>query len=163
MTSSRPMSDPIALLKAHLRKEAKIHYTGRKTDANKLAHIKPLYVSFVLAHLDFFKDTYKYTLDHKRTEPGQKSKIFKPFRDVGLPVALRQLRAEADHVSVEQVEPTEYLYKRNQVLKNTNEPCILGVVGWEPVKKRVVNVSEEKAADALLEMTGMTGPAEASD
>ena len=57
---------------------------------------------------------------------------------------------------VDQVEETEYLYKRNQLLK-TSEPCVQGVVGWEPVKKRVVNASEEKVADALLELTGVTG------
>ena len=42
----------INLLKDHLR-TAPIRYTGHNRDANRLAHIQPLYVrpSFVLAHL----------------------------------------------------------------------------------------------------------------
>ena len=122
----------IILLKAHLRRAGSLRYTGRARDANKLVHIMPLYTAFVLAHVEYMREMYGYEL--RRATPGQKARIFAPFRDSWLPQALRELRAEANKVAVDQIEPTAYLYKKNQRLRKgdaKDSPCIQGVVGWE--------------------------------
>ena len=122
----------ILLLKAHLRRSGSLRYTGRVRDANKLVHILPLYTAFVLAHVEYMREMYGYEL--RRATPGQKARIFAPFRDSWLPQALRELRAEANKVAVDQIEPTAYLYKKNQRLRKggaKDSPCIQGVVGWE--------------------------------
>jgi adenosine/AMP kinase len=120
----------IVLLKAHLQRRKLVRWTGRDRDANKLAHIKPLFVSFVCAHLDYMREAYGYKMRRGAKEPGQKAQIFAAFRDVWLPRALREMRAEVEDVAVEEVEETTYLHKRNQALTK-REPCITGVVGWE--------------------------------
>ena len=105
----------ILLLKAFLRRAGSLRYTGRVRDANKLVHILPLYTAFVLAHVEYMREMYGYEL--RRATPGQKARIFAPFRDSWLPQALRELRAEANKVAVDQIEPTAYLYKKNQRLR----------------------------------------------
>ena len=114
----------IDLLKAHVRSLGYVQYTGIQHDPNKMLHIKGIYVSFVCAHLDYFCKNYGYTL--RRAEPGQKAKIFAPFRDEWLPVALREIRAEDTGKPVSQIEETTYKYKKNQLL-STKQGCIQGV------------------------------------
>ena len=120
----------IMLLKAFLRRVGRIRYTGRSRDANRLARIQPLYISFVLAHLAYLRDTYGYRMTPGKTVPGVKACIFAPFRDTWLPRALRELRAELSGVPVDKVDATAYLLKRNQRL-NKNAPCMQAIVGWE--------------------------------
>ena len=120
----------INLLKDHLR-TAPIRYTGHNRDANRLAHIQPLYVSFVLAHLPYLYDTYGYRMTPGKAVPGVKARVFAPFRDTWLPRALRELRAASSGVPVDQVDATAYLVKRNQQL-NSDAPCVQAIVGWEP-------------------------------
>ena len=117
----------IDLLKAHVRSLGYVQHTGIQHDPNKMLHIKGIYVSFVCAHLDYFCKNYGYTL--RRAEPGQKAKIFAPFRDEWLPVALREIRAEDTGKPVSQIEETTYKYKKNQLL-STKQGCIQGVTGW---------------------------------
>ena len=99
-------------------------------DANRLARIQPLYISFVLVHLAYLRDTYGYRMTPGKTVPGVKACIFAPFRDTWLPRALRELRAELSGVPVDKVDATAYLLKRNQRL-NKNAPCMQAIVGWE--------------------------------
>ena len=120
----------INLLKDHLRRTAPIRYTGRLHDSNRLARIQPLYISFVLAHLPYLHDTYGYRMTPGKTVPGVKACIFGPFRDIWLPHALRELRAESLGVPVDKVDTTAYLVKRNQRLNN-NAPCMQAIIGWE--------------------------------
>ena len=91
-----------------------------------------VFESFVLAHLEFLRDTFGYKL--RATKPGQKARIFAPFRDVWLPRALRRLHAERRGVSIKSVPRTRYLYKCNQTLKKTHAPCMNAIVGWELCK-----------------------------
>ena len=118
------------LLKAHLRRCDSIQWTGRKRDANKLLRILTIYKAFVVTHAAFMREAYGYEV--RRGAPGNKAGIFALFRDVWLPRALREMRAENEKVDVDAVEPTAYLVKRNQALRETKEPCIQTVVGWEP-------------------------------
>ena len=118
----------MARVKAHLRRAGRIRYTGRTHDANKLVHIMPLYTAFVCEHVDYFREMYGY--EQRRATPGQKGRIFAPFRDTWLPRALRELRAELSGVPVDKVDATAYLLKRNQRL-NKNAPCMQAIVGWE--------------------------------
>ena len=137
----------IILLKAHLRcAMPALRYTGRVRDANKLAHVKPIFVSFVCTHLDYMREAYGYEMRRGAREPGQKAPIFAAFRDAWLPQALREIRAEMEALPVEEVEETTYLYKRNQNLARTHEPCITGIVGWETTTK-----DEPKRAEATRE------------
>ena len=169
------------LLKSHLRAEAKIVFTGKTTDVNTLLRLKPLYDSFVLAHTSFFKEKHGYTLIHPK--PGQKAKIFAPFRDRWLPQALQELRAEDEHTPLDETEPTRYLYKKNQCLSRhgepTGEPCVAAILGWQlrrdarpnegsyecvkaltlPPKKRRLDTDASEAAQTLLSLTGATGEA----
>ena len=64
----------IILLKAHLRcAMPALRYTGRVRDANKLAHVKPIFVSFVCTHLDYMREAYGYEMRRGAREPGQKA------------------------------------------------------------------------------------------
>ena len=133
MTNVARDAATIRLLKAHLRATARLVYTGKTTDANTLLRIKPLFVSFVCAHLDYMRDAFGYKL--RRTTPGQKAAIFAPFRDVWLPRALREMRAEDEGKPADDVEETRYRHKRNQGLSRhgqpTGEPCVQAVLGWQ--------------------------------
>ena len=153
MTPHNAMTvDTIALLTSHLTAHPLVKYTGRKTGANEMAQIMPLFTSFVTHHLAHFKELYNYEISPQCTKPGSKTHFFGRFRDVWLPEALRQLRAEAEHVDVESIEPTVYLYKKNQNL-NSDEPCVQAIQGWEPmIKKRKRTRAEGAAASILVEM-----------
>jgi hypothetical protein len=48
----------------------------------------PVFISFVLANLEYFREAHGYTLRRNRTIPGQKAHIFAPFRDAWFPQAL---------------------------------------------------------------------------
>ena len=156
------MSQPTALLKAHIRTATQIRYTGRQHGVNELLHIRPLYQAFVLANLDFFKTNYGYKLRPGHDKPGQKARIFSAFRDAWLPNALREIRAEDAGVHVDSIPETEYTYKKNQALSNTGERCIQGVRGWEDaVAENVKQVCESRAQTeqterAQTEQTGET-------
>ena len=129
-------------------------------------------MSFVLAHLGFFKETHGYTLHRDCKKPGQKAHIWPAFRDVWLPEALRSIRAEDAGVPIDAIPETTYRYKHNQVLGKSGEPCIQGVVGWEdpnaesrPSRKHMKRLrAAEKAeaardaAERLLELTGGACP-----
>ena len=141
----------IDLLKAHVRSLGYVQYTGIQHDPNKMLHIKGIYVSFVCAHLDYFCKNYGYTL--RRAEPGQKAKIFAPFRDEWLPVALREIRAEDTGKPVSQIEETTYKYKKNQLL-STKQGCIQGVTGWVDTRH-----SHAASPDGSLEEPTLEEPA----
>ena len=64
----------MALLHAHLASKNLVTYTGRSADANKLAHILPIFQSFVLAHEPFMKTSFGYV--KRADQPGQKARIF---------------------------------------------------------------------------------------
>ena len=123
------------LLKQHLRAANEIVYTGKTTDSNSLLHLKPLYVTFVLANLPYFREAYGYQLRRGRTEPGQKAHIWAHFRDDWLPQVLRELRAEDEGKPLDEIPETQYKYKRNQTIsfkgQPTTMPCVQAVIGWQ--------------------------------
>ena len=129
------MSATIDLLKSHIRTLGWVQYTGREHDANKMLGIMPVYVSFVRAHLEYFEKQYGYKIRRGCDAPGQKAKIFAPFRDVWLPMALRAIRAEDLNVPVSEVEETAFLYKKNQLLSTSKKPCIHAIVGWVDTRR----------------------------
>ena len=167
----------VILLKRHLRSlkgtPDELVYTGKTTDANKLARLMPVFISFVLANLEYFREAHGYALCRNRTIPGQKAHIFAPFRDAWFPHALREMRAEDLGVPLDDVEETQYLYKKNQTLSRHGQsmaiPCVSAVQGWQfrkdletKGKKRKL---ENDAVEALLGLdkanssTGVTGVA----
>ena len=167
----------IILLKRHLRSlkntPDELVHTGKQTDANSLVRLMPVFISFVLANLGYFREAHGYTLRRNRTIPGQKAHIFALFRDAWFPQALREIRAEDLGAPLDDVEETQYLYKKNQTLsrhgQNMAIPCVSAVQGWQfrkdlenkgQTKKRKL---EKDAVEALLGLdeanssTGVTG------
>ena len=97
--------------------------------------LMPVYVSFVRAHLEYFEKQHGYKIRRGCDAPGQKAKIFAPFRDLWLPMALRAIRAEDLNVPSSEVEETAFLYKKNQLLSTTKKPCIHAIVGWVDTRR----------------------------
>ena len=115
----------IILLKRHLRSVKgtpdELVYTGKTTDANSLARLMPVFISFVLANLEYFREAHGYALRRNRTIPGQKAHIFAPFRDAWFPHALREIRAEDLGVPLDDVEETQYLYEGFHLFSSARE------------------------------------------
>ena len=92
--------------------EGKIVYTGRRTNANKMARILPLFQGFVQDNAGYFKERYGY--NPRGEKPGQLSKLYAPFRDVILPQALAELLAETairSEVDPATLPPVQYYMK----------------------------------------------------
>ncbi len=63
---------------------------------------------------------------------GSKSRYYAPFRDTWLLQALREIKAEADGVPVDQVE-VSYMYKKEKLANGTSQPR--RVKGWQILTK----------------------------
>lgn len=141
------MIHTIHLLKSHIRERRRIKYTGRTANATRLAKIYPIYKSFVLAHLDFCKSEWKYTLP-RSGNPGYKGPFYARFRDIYLKIALRELRAEYEGLPVDQVPETQYdcrekRFKESATTNRGSQPAPRAIFCWSSMEK------EEAAAEAL--------------
>ena len=70
----------------------KIYFNGIAKNANKMAHILPLFQGFVMDHADFWESHYGYKM--RGDKPGPLSKIYPLFRDHILVVALTEMLAD---------------------------------------------------------------------
>jgi hypothetical protein len=121
--------EAIELFKAWMRDARRITFTGRVKNANRLARILPLYQAFVLRNLTWFEEKMGYVPTRKGRRPGQLAHIYPFFRDHVLLQALREIVAEHDDVSVDEVPPMRFFYKKQCRRDGCAAPR--SVVGWE--------------------------------
>jgi hypothetical protein len=117
----------IGLFKAWHSTAPMIKFTGRQGNAQKLARILPVFQAFVATNAARIRETCGYAPE-KDKNAGQKAEFYALFRDQVLPIALREIRADARGVTVESIPATSFLYKPDKSIR-----CI---VGWELVARQ---------------------------
>lgn len=147
MSTPAPTS-MVDLLKSHLRTSYRLIYLG--TEAGGVNHPdralpKPIWTSLATAHPD--------RIPHdQRIGTGQNNRHYASFRDVWLPQALREIRAEDTGVAIEDIEPTEYAYKKGQVL-STGGLQPRRIIGWCIRTQPTTSYDCGDAANILLAMS----------
>mgnify|MGYP006090461633 CR=1 FL=1 len=129
--------DPILREAIELFKERskdKLYFNGINKNANKMAHILPLFQGFVMDHADFWAINYGYRM--RGDKPGPLSSIYPLFRDTILLQALIEMRAEVAEkcgVSPAKLPPVEYVMKHTPRMNGAATPR--AVQGWVMLPK----------------------------
>jgi hypothetical protein len=144
------MSDQQAmdLFVAWATKETRLVCTERM--ANHKCLLKPykLYVPFMLATRDWWKENHGYTFAEK---PGQVGDFFRLFRDKIMLPGLRRARAQRLGVAVEQVDETRMQMKteseRRKNLSGDGEIPVRAILGWHWCESPAIVSSVAMALD----------------
>lgn len=123
VNGSGPRRRSVDKCKAYIR-SIRLRHTGLK-DCNKSAHPLPLFQGFVLKHLEFCRRWWGYRPHRSGRKPGNKSRFYTWFRDSVLLVAMKEVRAESEGLSVAEAPPTTFHYHKLHVHR------IRSLVGWE--------------------------------
>ena len=118
-TEDGPEREAIELFKAWSK--GRLRYTGRGVNANKMAHILPLYQGFIRNHVDFWQSNFGYTF--RGANPGPLSKTYPLFRDRILPQSLAEMRGG---------EPPKFVMKRTPRVRD-GRATPRAISGWEIV------------------------------
>ena len=103
----------------------------------------PIFAAFAAEYPELFPH------DENSKGAGNSNKHYASFRDDRLPRALREIRAEALGVPVNDVEETEYMYKKE--LLKSGERAVRRVKGWQVLTERNAHARcPQKAVDPLL-------------
>ena len=111
--------ETIELLKSWC--QGKIRYTGRSSNANKMAKVLPLYQAFVRDHQDFCASKFGYAF--RGSNPGPLAKIYPLFRDRILPQSLAEMRDG---------EPPKFVMKHTPRVRD-GRATPRAISGWEIV------------------------------